>query len=363
MVLSSVEQPSSVVIALSGGVDSSFSAFLLKSTGWQVYGLHFVLPAPEEIIYARKGAVKKFSAHLNIPLEFVDLLEAFNTQIIEPFCMSYVQGLTPNPCVICNPTIKFERLLWFAKEHGIHYLATGHYARLIRRQASGVTGLYRGKDITKDQSYFLHRLNQTYLSRAVFPLADMNKAEVSIRARDIGLPVEAIPESQDICFLPTGNYRTLVEEKLGPDIKRPGDIINAMGKVLGRHTGIYGYTIGQRHGLNISSTRPYYVKELRRETNQVVVGRKEDISSKVVFAHNFNWVEGMPAQREFPVQAQVRYRHRAAPGVLTVLSPDRVMVTFDTPQLAVTAGQSLCCYDGERVIGGGIIEREVNNSF
>ena len=363
MNLSAIEQPSSVVIALSGGLDSSFSALLLQSAGWQVYGLHFLLPASGETIDARKEAVKKIAAHLMIPLEFIDLHDTFTDQIIGPFCEAYVQGLTPNPCVMCNRGIKFEHLLRFAVENRIQYFATGHYARLIRQQDSGVMGLYRGKDITKDQSYFLHRLNQAYLSRAVFPLADMTKAEVTNRARDLGLSVGTIPESQDICFLPKDDYRAFVEARLGLDIKRPGDIINSSGKVLGRHTGIYGYTIGQRHGLNISSSAPFYVKELRPETNQVVVGRKEEIFSAVVTACNFNWVEGMPAENRLAVQAQVRYRHGAASGSLTVLSPDRVMVMFDTPQLAVTAGQSLCCYDGDRVIGGGIIEREVNTSF
>jgi tRNA-specific 2-thiouridylase len=350
-----IEQPSSVVVALSGGLDSSVSAALLKSAGWEVYGLHLLLPATESLAGARKEAVKKAAAFLKIPLQTVDLKESFNQNVINPFVDAYLQGRTPNPCVMCNPLIKFEHLLRFAETNGIRYLATGHYAQLRKKKENSVVELLRGKDTHKDQSYFLQGLNQTFLSRTVFPVGGITKEDAVRKARQTGLPGFTIPESQDICFLPGNDYRLFLEGRRGDAIIRHGNILNTRGEIVGEHKGTYRYTVGQRQGLGIASPRPYYVKELRPEADEVIVGRKEEIFSQTVLATSFNWVEAIPYREKIMAQSQIRYRHSPASGILELLSPDEVKFTFDTPQWAITPGQFICCYDGERVLGGGII--------
>lgn len=350
-----LEQPSSVVIALSGGLDSSVSAALLKLSGWEVYGLHFLLPASDSTTEARKEAVQKVAEFLKIPLQTVDLRERFIQHIIDPFVDAYLQGRTPNPCVMCNPLIKFEHLLRFAERNGIRYFATGHYVKLRKKKKAPVVELLRGKDERKDQSYFLQRLNQTFLLRAVFPLGDMTKEDAAQKARKMGLPGFSIPESQDICFLPGNDYRLFLEGQRGEKINKRGNILNTQGEIVGEHKGAHRYTIGQRHGLGIASPRPYYVKELRPETDEVIVGRKEELFSGTVQVTSFNWVEDTPFKGEMTAQSQIRYRHRAASGILEVISPDKVKFTFDVPQWAITPGQFLCCYEGDRVIGGGVI--------
>ena len=351
------EKPSSVAVALSGGLDSSVSAALLKTDGWAVSGLHFLLPARTAVAAARQSAVQALAEHLHIPLEIVDMREGFSRQVMDPFLEDYLQGLTPNPCVMCNPLIKFSSLVRFAEQNHIRRVATGHYVRLRKREDSPVVQLLRGLDNRKDQSYFLHRLSQNSLSRAVFPLGELTKDQVAQKAQDLGLPVISTPESQDICFLPEGDYRSLLEIQRGEAINRRGDIINKHGDVIGEHGGIHRFTIGQRQGLGIASHRPYYVQELNPRTNDVVVGRKEDLFSETAEATDFHWVEASPLEKKLSLQAQVRYRHRAATGLLEVLSPDHVKFKFDSPQWAITPGQFLCCYDGDRVIGGGVIRK------
>ena len=352
-----LDEPSDVVVALSGGLDSSVAAALLKAAGWEVHGLHFLLPAPPATRDARKETVQNLIEYLKIPLEIVDLRENFGRLIIDPFVDEYLQGLTPNPCVMCNQLIKFENLLRYAEQNGIQYLATGHYAKLRAQDESSCVGLWKAKDKSKDQSYFLQRLGQAFLARTVFPLGDMTKKEAAHKAVEIGLPVQSIPESQDICFLTEGDYRMFVEDQRGLEVGRRGNIVNDHREILGEHAGTYRYTIGQRHGLGIASSRPYYVKEIMPETNEVVVGRREDLYSKSVEAVRFNWVEGKPLQKAVETQAQVRYRHKAAPGRLEIISSDKVKFIFDTSQWAITPGQSLCCYEGDRVLGGGVIEK------
>ena len=349
------KKPSDVVVALSGGIDSAFAATLLKDAGWKVIGLHFKLPTSALEGEERIKAVEGVARYLKIPLYVMDIEETFRQRVMLPFIESYLQGLTPNPCVICNDVIKFESLLRYAGNEGISYLATGHYARVGREQNGSHVMLLRGKDRQKEQSYFLHRLNQVVLSRSVFPMGDMKKKDVRRRARDMGLPIQTRPESQEICFLKEKDYRLFIERERGALVHQKGNIIDSRGHVLGEHTGAWRYTIGQRHGLGIASSHPYYVKEIHPWTNDVVVGRRENLYSTRVGAGQFNWIEGEPLGRDLIAKAQVRYRHSAAPGHLEVLSAKTVRFTFEEPQWAITPGQALVCYEGERVLGGGWI--------
>lgn len=346
-------QPSDIVVALSGGVDSSVVAALLKIRGWNVRGLFLILPAPGSTGEKRLKGVEAVTDHLQIPLEVIDLTEKFSESVVEPFVNAYLKGLTPNPCVICNEEIKFRHLSLYARQKGIPYLATGHYAKAVKRQ--GITELLRGTDPEKDQTYFLHRLNQDSLSMAIFPLGEMTKKDVGNFAIELDLPCRETSESQELCFLSDGNYREFLENRFGSRIDMNGDIIDSHGGKLGKHDGIHRYTIGQRHGLGIASSRPYYVKEIRPDTREVVVGRKEELFSKNVDAELFNWTGPLPSSNEPDLKAQIRYRHKAASGRLIVTGSSSVRFEFEEPQMAVTPGQALVCYTADRLIGGGWI--------
>ncbi|MBW1774895.1 MAG: tRNA 2-thiouridine(34) synthase MnmA [Deltaproteobacteria bacterium] len=349
-------KPSSVVVALSGGVDSSLAAALLMRAGWEVQGLHFNLPAPEIKNRKKLSLVRKVAEHLDIPLSVLDLEDTFIQQVVEPFRRAYLKGMTPNPCVQCNPGIKFRELLHFAEGQGIERLATGHYARLRGEGTSGVS-LWRGKDPRKEQSYFLHRLDLRHLSRALFPLGEMTKPEVRRLAVELGLPTKEEPESQEICFLGDRDYRSFLEQEEGRKIIEKGNIVDGEGQKVGEHMGTYRYTIGQRHGLGIASPRPYYVMALNPEKNLVVVGRKEELFSSHVEMASFHWIgEGLP-QVPVRVMAQIRYRHEPAPGRLEVSAGGDACFDFEEAQWGVTPGQALVCYEGGRVLGGGWIEK------
>jgi len=346
--------PERVIVALSGGVDSSVAAALLKEGGWEIQTVHFTIPAPLEVTERKREEAEQAAACLSVPLRVVDLRERFETEVIEPFLRSYASGLTPNPCVACNPRVKFRTLLEVADSIGAHWVSTGHYARIISN-ADGLKVLFRGRDRGKDQSYFLHRLDLGALPRIVFPLGDLTKAEVRGMARQRGLPARSSAESQEICFIPGGDYRAFLRERAGDGLDRPGDIVDAGGKKLGRHSGTYRFTIGQRRGLGIASGRPYYVTELRPEANLVIVGRKEDLYHRSVLAEEFYCHEGNLEGSPVEAEAQIRYRHKPAPGLLFKLPGGRVRFEFKDAQPAVTPGQALVCYTGERVLGGGWI--------
>jgi tRNA-specific 2-thiouridylase len=345
----------SVVVALSGGIDSSLSAAILKRAGWSVLGLHFRLPASRSLVEERLNAVHAVCRHLDISLKCVDLTDDFQHKVIKPFIENYLKGLTPNPCIVCNEVIKFETLLRYAEAHNISCLATGHYAVVKRTGKGAPVGLFRGLDRGKEQSYFLHRLKQKHLTKTIFPLAHMTKGQTRKKTLEMNLPVHGRPESQEICFLSGRDYRFFVEKGEGDNIRRKGNIIDDQEKILGHHGGAYRFTIGQRQGLGIASSRPYYVKEIRPEENEVVVGRREEIFLREVSADHFNWINGPPHEDIIKSKAQVRYRHRAASGILRIFSEERVAFTFDEPQWAPAPGQALVCYEGDRVLGGGWI--------
>ncbi len=347
--------PSEVAVALSGGVDSSMGAYLLQESGWKVTGVHFVLPSVSSEQEDRLAQAETVAKFLNIPLHIVDLREAFTRLIITPFVQDYLRGLTPNPCISCNPLIKFAALHDFIRIRRISCLATGHYARLRSGADPVRTGLFRGRDPQKDQTYFLHRLDQTVLSKAVFPLGEFTKGEVLAQAKNLGLPSCKSRESQEICFLGSLDYRVFLEEHAAEKMDRTGRIVTTEGKTVGEHAGIHRFTIGQRHGLGIASSRPYYVKEIRPFENIIVVGRREDLYTKTVHAELFHWLAPPPHENCIEVAAQIRYRHKLASGFLERVTPSRVRVTFHEPQWAVTPGQSLVCCLGDQVLGGGVI--------
>jgi tRNA-uridine 2-sulfurtransferase len=350
------KNPSTVVVALSGGGDSALAAALLKEQGWDVTGLHFILPATAEKQQARALSVGRLEDHLQIPVHFLDLESAFSREVVAPFVQAYLNGFTPNPCVVCNEIIKFETLLQYRDKNAISHIATGHYAT-VRAGQDGRGELWRGADHGKEQSYFLHRLSRRHLARTLLPLGRMTKREAKELAVKMDLPTSSEPESQEICFLPERDYRLLLEKEKGPETMEAGDIMTREGEKVGRHEGTYRYTIGQRHGLGIASPRPYYVAEIHPERGRVIVGRKEDLFSTVVEAEGFNWLDEAARHDGRRLHAQIRYRHGAAPGRMEVLSHEEVRFEFEEPQWAVTPGQALVCYEGDRVIGGGWIRR------
>jgi tRNA-specific 2-thiouridylase len=350
-------EPSSVLVALSGGGDSALAAALLKEQGWQVKGLHFLLPAPAIKRTERQNSVRRVEDRLKIPVSYVHLEEVFTRKVIEPFVEAYLKGFTPNPCAICNQVIKFDHLLHHAEKEGIAFVATGHYA-VIRKPEDSPAELWRGVDQSKEQSYFLHRLEQRHLQRIVLPLGEMTKKETRQLAAKMKLPTVSEPESQEICFVPGNDYRLFLEKTKGMGIAKLGNIVTKEGEKVGEHLGAYRFTIGQRHGLGIASPRPYYVMEIRPEENEVVVGRKEDLFSTLVEAESFNWLDGKPLAERARVLAQIRYRHIPGSGWLDGITPGEVKFAFEEPQWGITPGQALVCYEGERLLGGGWIKRE-----
>lgn len=354
-----------VAVAMSGGVDSSLAAFLLKKEGYEVIGLTMLIGeyklaqeerlgrccAPEDIRDARRVADQ-----IDIPHYVINLRKPFEEEIINYFLQQYLQGHTPNPCIRCNEKIKFGILLRKAEELGAQALATGHYARLIWNPLQNRYTLFRGRDLQKDQSYFLFSLKQSQLAKILFPLGEKSKAEVRRQAEELGLLVAKKRESQEICFIPQNNYRQFLEERLGQRIARPGEIVNRAGKVLGTHQGLYSYTIGQRRGLRLPGPHPHYVLGLNVEKNQVIVGSAEELLAHGLIAKEVNWISFPGLSGSLEALVQIRYRHPGAKAILSPLPNGKVRVDFQVPQKSVTPGQAAVFYHGEEVLGGGWIE-------
>jgi tRNA-uridine 2-sulfurtransferase len=353
------KEKKSVAAALSGGMDSFYAARLLKDEGWDVVGVHLILPVVQQ---ERERSVSLLSYELDIPLFFLDVRDVFQEKVITYFINSYLNGITPNPCVVCNQLIKFEKVIEWMDDRGIDFLATGHYARVRKSPNGEYMELLKGSDGGKDQSYFLHRLSQAHLSRAVFPLGDITKEEVFLRAKGRGLPEAFHSESQEICFIRDNDYRVLLQGNMGKKIPPSGDVIDLQSKVLGSHRGIHAYTIGQRHGLGIPSKDPLYVYRIRPEKHEIVVAPREYLFSQSLIAEDFHWIGPKPNLQTITVKARIRYRHTPAEGRLTILSADSVRCDFDEPQWAITPGQALVCYEGERVLGGGWITKPIERS-
>jgi tRNA-specific 2-thiouridylase len=348
-----------VLVAMSGGVDSTAAAALLLEQGYDVVGATMRVwtdkdsgadPAPYEDSVAAASEAARF---LGIPHHVVDFTETFRETVVDPFMDAYCAGRTPNPCIGCNRTVKFGWLAGFGRGIGASRIATGHYAR-IERDPGGRHALKRGRDAEKDQSYFLHMIPARKLRDILFPLGGHTKDGIRRLARERGFPVAERAESQDICFIADGDYETLIR-KHRPEAFRPGPIRDREGRVLGEHKGLPGYTVGQRRRLGIASTEPYYVLALDREANALVVGRKKDLVCAFFEAEAVNWCSIPPPEEEFEAEVQIRYRSRPAPAAVAPLAGNRMRITFEGEQSAVTPGQSAVIYSGDTVLGGGTI--------
>ena len=350
-----------VVVAMSGGVDSSVAAALLAARGYEVIGMMMRLWSepgrestnrcctPDSMAQARQVARK-----LGIPFYAVDAQQVFHDTVVTYFQDGYAQGNTPNPCLVCNRHIRWEFLLNQAIAMGADFMATGHYARL-RRCDNGCIDLLRAVDANKDQSYVLHVLGQKQLAHALFPLGEYTKPQVRQLARDFSLPVAERAESQDLCFLGDGDYRSFLLRNF-PQVRNQGRIINRQGETLGEHQGLAFYTIGQRKGLGISSPVPLYVLDKDPEQNSLIVGTQDELGRSELVALNLNWVSGSPPASTLRAQIKIRYKAREAWGTVTPIEDGSAHVRFDAPVRDITPGQAAVFYDGEVCLGGGIIK-------
>jgi tRNA-uridine 2-sulfurtransferase len=359
---------------MSGGVDSSVAAALLAEQGHDVIGVSMQLYDNSQMTDSGQRAfgtcctiddlydARRVAATIGIPHYIVNFESKFGEHVISNFVREYVAGRTPIPCSHCNSDLKFAELLDRARAYDADQLATGHYAR-IGRDAGGRFHLYRGADTSKDQTYFLFSLTQEQLSRAAFPVGHLDKDTVRAHAQRLNLHVTAKPDSQEICFVPDGDYAAFVE-RAAPDATRPGTIVDNDGQLLGTHAGVHRFTIGQRKGLGLSSLRlrsgqasaPLYVLEIKPESAQVVVGSRQSLGRTHLTASDVNWVSGALPSDWLRVSAQIRHRHAAAPARVRSTEEGRAELEFDTPQTAITPGQAVVCYDGDEVLGGGWID-------
>ena len=352
---------------MSGGVDSSVAAALLKESGCEVIGMTMQIwdyagftdehgekfgtcCSLDDVYDARRVAES-----LDIPFYVVNFEKQFEAAVIERFCDDYFNGRTPNPCVLCNQVLKFEILLRRARELQADYLVTGHYARLLKENDH--MALRKGLDRSKDQTYFLFTLTRQQMQYVRFPLGGMTKAEVRGHAARLGLKVAEKPESQDICFVPDGDYVRFLEEQRGAGTMN-GDIVYINGRVLGSHQGTYRYTIGQRRGLGLAWPKPLYVIGIDAANRQVIVGEKQHLSVSGCHVFNVNWLIDPPSAT-IEAACRIRYRHQEVPSKLTILDDGIVQVAFDEPQYGVTPGQAAVFYHDDLVIGGGWIENQV----
>lgn len=351
-----------VVVAMSGGVDSSVSAALLKEQGYKVTGVSLQLydPIPKEAGCRIKTCCSlddvmdaaRVAKKLGIPFEVIDMRAEFKQVVIDYFIAEYAAGRTPNPCIRCNELIKFDLLLQKANEMGADMLATGHYAR-IARDNNGNGRLMTGCDPAKDQSYFLFTLSRKQLRHLLFPVGELEKSHVRRLAADYNLPVAQKHESQEICFIPDNDYVRFLESN--GVAKKPGELVTGDGTVVGRHSGLHSYTVGQRKGLGIAWRHPLHVKALNSVKNQLVVGGRDELDTASLTVGGATW-NVFPDLAEFRATCLIRNRHTPSPCRVVVLDENRFSVVFDTPQYAVTPGQAAVLYDGEYVLGGGWIE-------
>lgn len=350
-----------VVVAMSGGVDSSVAAALLVEQGYSVVGMMLRLwsePGSEETNRCctpdAMAMARKIAARLNIPFYAVDVQNHFRDVVVQAFLDGYARGVTPNPCILCNREIRWGFLYDRARAMGAEYFATGHYARL-ETDPEGRTHLIRGKDLNKDQSYVLSVLTQEQLAHTVLPIGEFDKPHIRELAKQYEFPVADRPDSQDLCFLAGNDYRGFLERYV-PDVVRPGKIINRQGQILGEHQGLAFYTIGQRKGIGIAAPQPYFVMEKDIAANTLIVGTLDELGRNELDASNVNWLSGNPPEGCQQVEIKIRYRARMARGSVLPVGEDRAHVVFKEKMRDITAGQRVVFYQGEVCLGGGLIQ-------
>jgi tRNA-uridine 2-sulfurtransferase len=363
-----------IAVAMSGGVDSSTVAAMLRADGYNVVGLTMQLwnqrrlagrdGMPEQV-QGRCCSIedvydaRRVAEDLDIPYYVVNHEDRFEKDVVRPFIDEYLSGRTPIPCSLCNNHLKFDQLLITARQIGAELLATGHYARVEYDGERGRWLLLRAHDVAKDQTYFLFGLTQEQLSRTRFPLGGMSKPQVRELARQHGLALAEKPDSQEICFIPGGDYKRFIDAYLDeqgeslPDTS--GELVTTTGEVIGQHPGIHNFTVGQRKGLGVATGSPLYVIELRGDKHQVVVGMNEELSSRTMLVKKLNWIAIADLHSPMRVKAKIRHRHEPAEAVIEKTGADEVVARFDIPQRAITPGQAAVFYDGDVVVGGGWI--------
>jgi tRNA-specific 2-thiouridylase len=355
-----------IVVAMSGGVDSSVAAALLAEQGHEVVGISLRL-APEREQRSSSGCCSiedfqdagRVANAVGIPHYVFDMREEFERDVIKPFVGEYLAGRTPSPCILCNREIKFGILHRRAAELGAATVATGHYARIERD--GGRYRLRRGRDGGKDQSYFLFEMGQAELATSLFPVGDMSKDEVRAHASRLGLPVADKPDSQEVCFVADGRYAEFIAAA-APDRVRPGTIRDAEGTVLGEHNGVHAFTVGQRRGLGISADAPLYVSAIDAERRTVTVAQKAELACNGLVADGASWIADRPEPVGARIEARIRYRHTPVAATLTRSDDDQVEIRFDEPVFAVTPGQATVFYRGDEVIGGAWIRAGIGTS-
>jgi tRNA-specific 2-thiouridylase len=357
-----------VVVAMSGGVDSSVAAAILKKQGYEVVGMMLRLwsePGKEDSNRCctpdAMALARRVAAQLDIPFYVLDAKDIFRSTVVNYFLEEYARGATPNPCLVCNRSIRWKYLLDHAVAMGAEYLATGHYVRL-RSDPDQIPNqrlvdrkqLLRAIDHNKDQSYVLHVLNQEQLNKALFPIGDFSKDEIRAMAEELGLPTASRPDSQDLCFLAGEDYREFIKRN-APESLNPGDIVNRDGIVLGKHQGLSFYTIGQRKGLGLASSKPYYVLEKQVESNELVVGFETELGLEELMVNKVNWIAGGEPGENFRAEVKIRYSAREAWANVKHNEDGKYLVKFDKPQRDITVGQAAVFFSGEVVLGGGLI--------
>jgi tRNA-specific 2-thiouridylase len=369
-----------IAVAMSGGVDSSVVAAMLCADGHNVIGLTMQLwnqrrlaghAGMPESVQGRCCSIddvydaRRVAETLGIPYYVVNHEERFERDVVRPFVEEYLAGRTPIPCSLCNNHLKFDQLLIVARQIGADQIATGHYAQVVFDDECGRWLLKRPTDRSKDQTYFLFGLTQEQLSRTLFPLGSMTKPEVRELARKHSLAIAEKPDSQEICFVPGGDYKRFLEAYLseqgsgstdGDRDTLAGEMVTSDGEVIGEHTGVHNFTVGQRKGLGIATGSPLYVIQIKNDTRQVVVGKDEELFSRTLRAHRVNLISNDELREPMRVAVKIRHKHQPAPALIESAGPNELLVTFDEPQRALTPGQAAVFYDGDIVVGGGWIE-------